>query len=119
MGTIGNKIGNFQKAIERDFCQMGRDGPPAKDLTLLGAVVDAFKHAELRNKARPVTSIRATVVTSTGYGELGFGEGKYGGIDQVIVRIHGQNSRALSLILQNNMDMWRRVLQLPLEPYGF
>ena len=112
------KISPLREAIERQWCRMLRCNNPIDDLTLLGAVVDAYKHAELNNKKRPVTSNRATVVTATGFGELAYGEGNYGGIDQVIVRINDGGSRALSSMLQNVIDMWRTALGRPLQPMG-
>jgi hypothetical protein len=54
----------------------------------------------------------------SGCGELGFSEGNFGGIDQVIVRLEGAQSRALSSILQNVIDMWQLVLGRQLEPFG-
>ena len=45
---------------------------------------------------------------NTGYGELAFGEGKFGGIVQVIV-LANAGIRALSSVCQNVVDAWRRV----------
>lgn len=113
------RLQTFRSRIESRYCRMMRmEDFPVQDLNLLGAVVDAYKHAVLDNKHRPVTSNRATVVTATGFGELGLGEGKFGGVDQVIVRLQNGRSRALSSILQNVVDMWRALLNRPQEDVG-
>jgi hypothetical protein len=114
-----NKIGQLRQEIERRHCRRLRGECFGDDLTLLGAVVDAYKHTALRDSKRHVTSNRATVVTATGYGELYiYGEGNYVGCGQVVVRLNSGRSRALSGVLQNVIDMWRRVLDRPLEPWG-
>jgi len=47
---------------------------------------------------------------------LRYGEGKYGGAEQIIVtRITGER-RALSSILQNVFDAWMDYLKQPLPP---
>jgi hypothetical protein len=113
-----NTVDKLRHIVEQRYCMMLRSQNQVDDLTLLGAVVDSYKHARLRNGKRPVTTNRATVVTATGYGELGYGEGAFGGVDQVIVRTNSGQSRALSSILQNVIGMWRNVLDRPLEQIG-
>ena len=94
-------------------------GHPIRDMTLLGDVVDAYKHAELSNQARLVHTSRVTVVIGSGWGEMHFGEGNFGGLDQVIVLTdNGTKKRALSAVLQNVLDMWRTAMALPMEPIG-
>ena len=97
---------------------MQRTTNPATDLSVLGAVVDAYKHFHLTSSSRAVKTVGATIVVATGWGELGWGEGKYGGVDQVIVQLNDGSKRALSSILQNVIDMWRRVMGVPLKDYG-
>jgi len=58
------------------------------------------------------------IALSTGYGELTFGEGKYGGTHQVIV-LANSGTRALSSVLQNVIDAWRRSAGLALPVLGF
>ena len=53
----------------------------------------------------------------TGYGELNYGEGKYGGTQQVLV-LANSGTRALSSVLQNVIDAWRRVAGLVLPALG-
>lgn len=54
---------------------------PIVDMRLLGDVVDAYKHAELSNKSRLVHSSKVTIVIGSGWGEMHYGEGNYGGLD--------------------------------------
>ena len=55
----------------------------------------------------------------SGWGEMHWGEGNYGDLDQVIVLTdNGTKKRALSVILQNVIDMWRRAMGLAIEPFG-
>jgi hypothetical protein len=111
-------LADLRRDMETRHCQMMRNTTPVADLTALGAVVDAYKHFELRSKTRPVKSIDATITIATGWGELAWGEGKYGGVEQVIVHLSDGTKRALSSILQNVVDMWRRAMGRPLEPIG-
>lgn len=102
-------IASFRKSIERTYCFIARTTQASGDFTLLGAVVDAYKHAELWNASRSVTSNSAIVVTASGFGEVPFGGGNFGGMDQLIIRAK-EGVRPLSPILQNVLDMWCRLL---------
>lgn len=108
----------MQAFIENAHCVMMRTPAMVRDLQLVAAVADAYKHVVLRNAARPVTTSQATLVVATGYGELGYGEGKYGGVNQVIVRLNNGQSRSLWGAIQNVVDMWRRFLGDPLQDWG-
>jgi hypothetical protein len=46
------------------------------------------------------------------------GEGKYGGVEQVVVTTKDGNKRALSSVLQNVFDAWMILLGQPLLPIG-
>jgi hypothetical protein len=107
--------------LEQAHCFMICTGNIISDLTLLGDVVDAYKHAELTRRLpkRLLTTSRATVVVGSGWGEMHFGESKWGGTEQVIVLTDSMTKkRALLVVLQNVVDMWRRVMNLPLEAMG-
>jgi hypothetical protein len=99
---------------------MLRSGNVSTDFDALGAIVDAFKHYELADRRRPrlVRSAQATVTTDTGLGQLGFGEGKYGGVTETIVTFTDGRTRAFSSIIQNVVDMWRCAFGLQLPPIG-
>jgi len=86
-------------------------GRSVEDLDLLTDIADAFKHHEttypLRRRVRQVTSAKATITTGSGWGEMSWGEGNYGGAEQVIVILQDGRKRALSSVLQNVVDAWR------------
>jgi hypothetical protein len=100
-------------------CTMLRTDRHVADVELCGDVADALKHAILTRKvdARQIRENDAVLALSTGYGELSFGEGKYGGIQQVIV-LANSGTRALSSVLQNVIDAWRRAAGLDLPAVG-
>ena len=101
------------------FCFALRTDQQIADVELLKDVADALKHAVLtaRLEQRQIEANDAVIVVSTGYGELPYGEGKYGGTPQVIVRTHN-GARCLSTILQNVVDAWRRAAGLDLPEVG-
>lgn len=102
---------DYRDYLDKHKCVYVGNGKLVDDLSLLGAVVDAYKHFDLRNKSRPVTSANATVVVATGWGQLPFGEGKWGGVAQVVVRLNNGKERALSKVLQNVVEMWKGEIQ--------
>ena len=101
------------------FCTMLRTERPIDDVALLWAVADALKHGVLTRNPdqRPIEANEAVLVVSSGYGTLAFGEGKYGGGAQVVLQAK-TGPRALSSVLQNVVDAWRRAAGLPLPPIG-
>jgi hypothetical protein len=98
---------------------MLRTGAHVPDVKLCGDVADALKHAILTRNldARHIRENDAVIALSTDYGQLSFGEGKYGGIQQVIV-LASSGTRALSGVLQNVVDAWRRAAGLELPSVG-
>jgi len=65
----------------------------------------------------------ATVLVSTdvvpigsGWGQMRWGEGKYGGAEQGVITTKDGNKRALSSVLQNVFDAWMMLLGQPLPP---
>lgn len=88
--------------------------PPFDDVALLRDVADAFKHYKLDRPSATVSGADAIVTLGTGWGKLRWGEGKWGGIEQVIVERKDGDQRALSSILQNVFDAWLKLLGQPL-----
>jgi hypothetical protein len=80
------------------------------DVELLGDVANAFKHHRLDRANAKVADSNAIVSIGTGYAELPWGEGKYGGEEQVIVTTKDGHKRALSSVLQNVFNAWRILL---------
>ena len=89
------------------------------DIGLLGDVADALKHAVLTRRAdeRQVLANEAVLVSTTGYGGGRFSEGKFGGAEQVLI-LSTDGPRALSAVLQNVIDAWRRAAEIYLPGIG-
>ena len=109
-----------QAYVQAQHCRHLR-GPPCEDMDLLHDIQDAIKHVELRPRAagqkpRQVTSDKATCALQTGLGRLSFGEGKFGGAEQLVVTLVDGRQRALSCIFQNAIDTWRSAIGRPLPP---
>lgn len=100
-------------------CTALRTDQRVDDVRLLGDVADALKHAVLTRDPdkRLVEANDAVLLTGTGYGEGPFGEGKYGGAEQVMI-LSKVGRRALSGVLQNVVDAWRRGAGIDLPPIG-
>ena len=98
-------------------CTFLRSENGTDDVSLLKDVADALKHAILDNQARQVSANEAVLVVGTGFGQLRFGEGKFGGGEQAVV-LARTGTRALSSILQNVIDAWRRVAGIELPAIG-
>jgi hypothetical protein len=100
-------------------CTMLRTEQHVADVELCGDVADALKHAILTRNVdvRQIRENDAVLALGTGYGELSYGEGKYGGTQQVLV-LATSGTRALSSVLQNVVDAWRRAAGLMLPALG-
>ncbi|RYD32524.1 MAG: hypothetical protein EOP85_21655 [Verrucomicrobiaceae bacterium] len=111
------KVKDYRAAQDwlEGFCFALRSETPSKDVRLLGDVADALKHSRLRSAERTVSSRDAVLAVESGYGEVPYGEGKYGGTDQVLI-LAKSGKRPLSTVLQNVVDAWRRVAGLELPP---
>jgi hypothetical protein len=66
-------------------CVFLRTGMPIADASLLRDVADAFKHHRLNRSDATVVVSTDVVPIGSGYGQMRFGEGKYGGGEQVII----------------------------------
>jgi hypothetical protein len=111
------KIEDVRKAVDVK-CVYSRTTSPVQDVGLLRDVADAFKHHRpdrANTKVRVSTDILSK---GTGFGGGRFGEGKYGGIEQVVVTTTDGDRRALSSILQNVFDAWISLLGQDLPPRG-
>ena len=58
----------------------------------------------------------AVVPIGSGWGQMRYGDGKYGGAEQVIVTTKKGDNRAISSVLQNVFDAWMNLLNQPLQP---
>jgi len=100
-------------------CRMFRTEMPSNDVSLLCDIADALKHSHLTRRLdeRDVASRDAVVVVGSGWGELGYGEGKYGGVEEVLILAHS-GTRPLTSILQNVVDAWRLAMGYALPEIG-
>lgn len=90
--------------------------PHVDDVALLRDVADAFKHYKLDRPSATVSGSEAVIMTGTSWGKLRYGEGKWGGVEQVVVERKSGEQRALSSVTQNVFDAWMRLLGQPLPP---
>lgn len=103
-------------------CRMLRQDEACADFDVLHDIADAFKHAILtqprKDREHWVKTSKCSVVIASGFGELAFGEGKFGGTEQLIVRLETGKSRALSSVLQNVIDAWRTFMGQELPDFN-
>jgi hypothetical protein len=118
MPEEASDLGKLRQWVSR-HCTALRTECPTPDVQLLGDVADALKHAVLtRNpERRLVAANEAILVCESGYGGGPFGEGKFGGAEQVLV-LSTLGRRALSGVLQNVVDAWRRAASLNMPGVG-
>jgi hypothetical protein len=116
-GLIFAKIEDVRGAVSAK-CVFLRSGKSVGDVALLRDVADAFKHHRPDRASATVRVSTDVVPVGSGWGEMHFGEGKYGGAEQVIVTTTDGNKRALSSVLQNVFDAWMSLLGEALPPIG-
>lgn len=106
------------RAALRAACVFARE-PLAQvdDPDLLRDTTDAFKHFHLDRKNASVAGAQAVVTIENGFGEMRFGEQKFGGAIQVTIRTKDQNKYALLWLIQNTYDAWMKILKQPELPF--
>ena len=99
-------VGSVRKWLTDESLQQSG----ASDVTLLADIADALKHAVLTYKLpREVEEAGQVLSISRGYGTGRFGEGKYGGIDEVWV-LAKSGKRSLSSVLGSVRAAWEHAL---------
>lgn len=100
-------------------CTMLRSEFACRDVKILADVADALKHSHLTHSPndREVSDRNAVLAIGSDWGEMALGEGKYGGDYQVLI-LTKSGKRALSSVLQNVVDAWRRAMGLQLPSVG-
>jgi hypothetical protein len=106
------------RAALRDVCVFARGSAAVDDTDLPRDTANAFKHYETNRKSSTVAGTDAVVSISNGYGEMRFGEQKYGGPEQVTVTRKNRHKYSLLWIVQNSYDAWMKLLSQPLMPFG-
>lgn len=101
------------------FCTMLRGNALCDDVALLGDVTEALKHSILtrRRDVRQIDSSEAVLVAASIWSEMNWGEGEWGGERGVLIRTRS-GTRALSTVLQNVIDAWRRAMGRGLPEIG-
>ncbi|MDI1345554.1 MAG: hypothetical protein PSV22_15840 [Pseudolabrys sp.] len=99
-------------------CVYLRTGRRVLDIELLRDIADAFKHHRPDRSSATVRVSTDVVPIGTGWGQMRWGEGKFGGVEQVVVTTIDGDKRALSSILQNVFDAWMTLLGQQLSPIG-
>ncbi|MBV9565883.1 MAG: hypothetical protein JOY90_36345 [Bradyrhizobium sp.] len=108
-------LGAIRQAL-RAVCVFDRGTVPGPDTDLLHDAADAFKHFVLSRPSATITGAAAIVSIGNGWGEMRYGEQKYGGQEQVTITRNDGNKYALLWIVQNSYDAWIKVLGLPQTP---
>jgi hypothetical protein len=116
-GATFANLGAARVAVQSNLVFLREPKAPyVDDVVLLGDVADAFKHHKLDRPNRTVEGADAIIMTGTGWSKLRWGEGKYGGAEQVIVERNSGEQRAMSSVVQNVFDAWLKLLGQPLLP---
>jgi len=110
-------IGKIRNKLDMK-CVFLRTNNKVKDVSLLRDIADAFKHHTLSRKNTRVVGSSAIIACQTGYSVLFYGEGKNGGVEQIVVTQANGEQRALSSIIQNVSDVWRLYFNWHLPPIG-
>jgi hypothetical protein len=92
----------YRRKLVTDVCQ---------DFQLVWDIADAHKHVELGRPDRAITCDDQTAPGTLGYGEGRYGEGLYGGVEQLVVRLDDGTRRAVSGPIENVLAMWDKIAQ--------
>lgn len=85
-------------------------GRGATDVGILHDTADALKHAVLKpNRERDVPHSGLVMTVTRGYGEAGYGEGKWGGVEEVWI-LANSGKRPLTSILRSIRGAWLAAL---------
>ncbi|MCK1604987.1 hypothetical protein IVA93_34590 [Bradyrhizobium sp. 155] len=106
------------RAAIRSVCVFARGTTAVQDTDLLRDAPDALKHVTVDRPSSNVESASAIVSIGNGYGEMRYGEQKYGGAEEVTVQTKDGSKYGLRWILHNSYDAWMQVLGQPQKPLG-
>jgi hypothetical protein len=106
------------RAAIRSVCVFARGTTAVQDTDLLRDAADALKHVKMDRPSSNVAGASAIVSIGNGYGEMRYGEQKYGGAEEVTVQTKDGNKYALRWIVHNSYDAWMQVLGQPQKPLG-
>jgi hypothetical protein len=109
------KLEDVRSAVDAK-CVFLRTSTPVADVGLLRDVAEAFKHHRLDRPSATIAVSTDVVPVGSGWGQMRWGEGKFGGAEQVVITTKDGDKRALSSVLQNVFDAWMTLLGQPLPP---
>jgi len=109
------EIADIRRAVDAK-CVFSRTAQPVADVGLLRDVIEAFKHHRPDRPSATVMVSTDVVPIGSGFGQMRFGAGKFGGAEQVVITTKDGGKRALSSVLQNVFDAWMTLLVQPLPP---
>lgn len=109
------KIEDVRRAVSAK-CVFLRTSRQIADVELLRDVADAFKHHRPDRSSATVRVSSDVVPIGSGWGQMRWGEGKYGGAEQIVISTKDGGKRALSSVLQNVFDAWMHLLGQSLQP---
>ena len=99
------------------YCTYLRTDRIAADVLLLADLVEGLRQAPLIGTAGPDVGNEEILVVAAGVGDLPSDEGKVDGVDQVVIQVRS-GPRALTAVLQNVVDAWRRAAGAPIPETG-
>jgi hypothetical protein len=88
------RIEDVRDAVEAR-CDFLRTGNAVGDVSLLRDVADAFKHHRLDRQSATVLASSDVTWVSMGFGQMRFGEGKFGGVEQIVITKKDSDMRAV------------------------
>jgi hypothetical protein len=97
------KIEDVRNAVAR--CVFLRTANPVADISLLRDVADALKHHRPDRPSATVLASTDVATVSMGFGQMRFGEGKFDGVEQVVITKKDGDMRALTSVLQNSSTL--------------
>lgn len=107
---------NAIRAATRSVCVFGRGTTAVQDTDLLRDAADALKHAIMNRPNSAIAGAFAIVSIGNGFGEMRYGEQKYGGHEQVTVQTKNGHKYSLLWIVHNTYDAWITLLGQPQKP---
>jgi hypothetical protein len=109
---------NAIRTAIRSVCVFGRGTTAVQDTDLLRDAADALKHAVMNRPNSAIAGASAIVSIGNGFGEMRYGEQKYGGAEEVTVQTKNGHKYALRWIVHNTYDAWMTLLGQPQKPLG-
>jgi hypothetical protein len=99
-------------------CVFARGTVAVTDTDLLKDAADAIKHFEMSRNSSDVARDDDVLTMSNGYGEMRYGEQKYGGKEQVSIKTKDGHKYSLMWVIHNSYDSYMKILGQPEKAIG-